>query len=245
MTQYDNSSERNTIPRPEYPRPEYPRPEYPRPDRDRSDRWVNLNGVWEFEGDCDATAITVPFAWETEASGVGVSWMDRGLYRRELAVPADWGGYRPFLNFGAVHEEATVLIDGKEIGKHVGGSTPFEFDITDYLKPGETGVLEVKVKAPTDKREIPHGKQRSIPRADFDGVAFTPTSGIWQTVWLEARGEAYADSVELRGDSLTGIDVVVKTSGGAENVTVSFEGSNESSQLKATSQGGLDRKTVG
>ncbi|SKC37449.1 glycoside hydrolase family 2 protein [Okibacterium fritillariae] len=190
-----------------------PRPEYPRPDRDRSDRWLSLNGEWDFRSiDGDATII-VPFAWETEASGIARTWLERATYTRSLTVPEEWAGDRVVLSFGAVWHEAAVLIDGVLVGTHTGGYTSFEFDVTDHVAVGHSAELTVEVSAPADKREIVHGKQRSIPRDDYDGVSFTPSSGIWQSVWLEARGRTYASSVTLRGDSLTGIDVSVSVAG--------------------------------
>ncbi|WP_348789985.1 glycoside hydrolase family 2 TIM barrel-domain containing protein [Leifsonia sp. NPDC080035] len=192
---------------------EQPRPEYPRPDLDRSARWLNLNGTWHFEAEDADSTITVPFAWETTASGVNRAWLERGVYRRELSVPMEWEGSRVVLCFGAVHHRAVVRIDGSLVGEHTGGYESFEFDVTDFVVPGILSELTVEVEAPADKRAIPHGKQRSIPRDDYDGVSFTPTSGIWQTVWLEARGRTYARAVALRGDSLTGFDVVVEAAG--------------------------------
>lgn len=176
-----------------------PKSEYPRPDRDRSDRWLTLNGEWDFDSIDGSTTITVPFAWETPASGVQRTWLERGVYRRELPATA-WP--RTYLCFGGVHHRARVTIDGELIGEHVGGSVGFEFEVT-----GRSGELVVEVEAPTDKREIVHGKQRSIPRDDYDGVSFTPTSGIWQSVWLEGRGREEIRQIAARGDSLTGFDV--------------------------------------
>ncbi|WP_404436951.1 hypothetical protein LG322_01000 [Microbacterium aerolatum] len=190
-----------------------PRPEYPRPDRDRSEQWLTLNGRWDFEADGIRSDITVPFAWESEASGIRRTWLERGVYRRQVVVPAEWEGRRFVLNFGAVHHRAVVRIDGSAVGEHIGGYESFEFDVTDFLVPGVSSAVEVEVEAPADKRAIVHGKQRSIPRDDYDGVSFTPTSGIWQPVWLEARGRTYARAVSLRGDSLTGIDVSVELAG--------------------------------
>ena len=194
---------------------EVPRPEYPRPDRDRSERWLTLNGRWDFEADGIQAPIIVPFAWESEASGIRRAWLERGRYRRSVLVPAEWGDRRVVLSFGAVHHRAVVRIDGTLVGEHVGGYESFEFDVTDFMVPGVASELSVEVEAPADKRQIVHGKQRSIPRDDYDGVSFTPTSGIWQSVWLEARGRTYARSVSLRGDSLTGIDVTVSVAGDA------------------------------
>ncbi|HEX2144438.1 MAG TPA: glycoside hydrolase family 2 TIM barrel-domain containing protein [Glycomyces sp.] len=217
-----------------------PRPEYPRPDRDRSERWVNLNGRWAFEADGHDGPITVPFAWESEASGVHRTWLERGVYRRTVTAPADWAGSRVVLSFGAVHHRAVVRLDGAFVGEHVGGYESFEFDVTGALEPGVPAELEVSVTAPADKRAIAHGKQRSLPRDDYDGVSFTPTSGIWQTVWLEARGRTYARSVALRGDSLTGIDITADLAGDAPagaSVTATVLGTGETLKLTADGAG--------
>jgi beta-galactosidase/beta-glucuronidase len=158
------------------------RPEYPRPHFDRSHAWRSLNGTWDFAPDPRGTAtpaglagdgrwpqaITVPFAWETEASGVARHWLEHGWYRRALTVPAEWRDQRVVLHFGAVHHHARVWVNGTEVGEHEGGYTPFEFDITDALAGAGTATLLVGVHAPADKREIVHGKQRSIPRDDYD-----------------------------------------------------------------------------
>lgn len=195
--------------------PAVPKPEYPRPDRDRSARWMTLNGPWRFSSIDGDTEITVPFAWETPASGVGRTWLEHAAYVRALMVPAEWADARVVLCFGAVHHRAVVSVGGVIVGEHVGGTTSFEFDITDAAPAGTTVELRVEVDAPADKRAIPHGKQRSIPRDDYDGVSFTPTSGIWQSVWLEARGRTFLDSVALRGDSLTSFDICGRVVGDA------------------------------
>lgn len=217
-----------------------PRPGYPRPDLDRSARWQNLNGAWRFDADGYSGEITVPFAWESEASGVHRTWLERGTYRRRIVAPAEWADARIVLSFGAVHHHAVVSVDGAVIGEHVGGYDSFEFDVTGHLLPGVESELTVEVTAPADKRAIPHGKQRSIPRDDYDGVSFTPTSGIWQTVWLEARGRTYARAVELRGDSLTGIDARVQLAGDAPagaSVSLVIAGSGERVDLVADASG--------
>lgn len=215
-----------------------PKPEYPRPDRDRSDRWTSLNGTWELVSEDGVADILVPFAWETETSGVGRTWLERATYRRDVTVPADWDGARVLLCFGAVHHRAVVRIDGTVVGDHVGGHESFELDVTAALTPGSTARLEVEVEAPADKRSIPHGKQRSIPRDDYDGVSFTPTSGIWQSVWLEARGRTYVDALSLRGDSLTALAVTGRVAGDAAaaavvTLTIVEGGSGETVSLTA------------
>lgn len=212
-----------------------PKAEYPRPDRDRSERWLTLNGQWQLESDAGIHPITVPFAWETAASGVGRTWLEAATYRRTVELP-QWGDSRTFLCFGAVHHRATVSIDGGLVGTHEGGYTSFEFDITDFA--ASSFELVVEVEAPADKRELPHGKQRSIPRDDYDGVSFTPTSGIWQSVWLEARGRTWVSALELRGDSLTAIDVRGRLSGDAPGGTaVTLAASGETLVIEAGADG--------
>jgi beta-galactosidase/beta-glucuronidase len=218
-----------------------PRPEYPRPDLDRSGRWTSLEGTWDLDVPGGTVPITVPFAWETPASGVGRTWLEHATYRRQLTVPAEWAGARTVLCFGAVHHRAVVRVDGVQVAEHVGGYTPFEVDLDDVLAPGATGTLEVEVDAPADKRAVPHGKQRSIPRDDYDGVSFTPTSGIWQPVWLEARGRTHAARVALRGDSLTGFDVTVGVTGdapaGARVIVEVTAGSDSGERIELVADG--------
>lgn len=188
-----------------------PRPEYPRPEFDRSERWLSLNGEWSFRTGGDGlpipagadddhdwpSRIIVPFAWETPASGVGAHWLEVAWYRRTFVVPEDWKGERVILHFGAVHHVASVWIDGVDVGSHRGGYVPFEFDITAVVVPGAQHELVVRVDAPNDKRAIAHGKQRSLPADDYDSCAFTPSSGIWQSVWIEPRAATYLGWLNL------------------------------------------------
>ncbi len=180
-----------------------PRAEHPRPDFERS-QWINLNGTWEFRFDPKNEGldenwqrpdtpfdreITVPFCWESKLSGVeDTSGYLIGWYRREIKIPADWGSRHVWLRFGAVDWEARVWVNGRRVGVHEGGYTPFAFDITDRVKPGETAQVVVRAYDPTDP-ELPTGKQIAS--------WYTFTSGIWQTVWLEARPETYLESITL------------------------------------------------
>lgn len=125
------------------------------------------------------------------------------------------------LHFGAVHHEATVYVNDVEVASHRGGYTPFEADVTDALDGTGPQQVVVRVSAPLDKREIAHGKQRSIPRDDFDGVCFTPSSGIWQSVWMEARPATYLAALRLRpAAGLDAIEVEAEVAGTARATLV-------------------------
>jgi hypothetical protein len=169
--------------------PDRVHPEYPRPQMVRKD-WMNLNGLWELafakEGEAAPVGqrlsekILVPFPVESALSGVR-KHADRLWYRRTFEVPKGWDGRRVLLHFGAVDWEARVWLNGKELGTHRGGYDGFGFDITDALKPSGEQELIVGVWDPTDRGTQPRGKQVLRPQ----GIYYTTTTGIWQTVWLE------------------------------------------------------------
>jgi beta-galactosidase/beta-glucuronidase len=98
------------------------------------------------------------------------------------------------LNFGAVDYRAQVWVNGQSAGSHEGGNVPFSFDVTPFLKPGEN-VITVRAEDPPTDRTIPRGKQ--YWEVESRSIFYTRTSGIWQTVWLEAAGESYIDSVRI------------------------------------------------
>ncbi len=99
------------------------------------------------------------------------------------------------LRFGAVDFEANVYINGNSVGSHSGGFQNFSFDITDQLKEG-SNELTVRVWDPTDQGPNPHGKQVLDP----GGIMYTPSSGIWQTVWLEIVPAVSIDNIRLVPD---------------------------------------------
>lgn len=191
---------------------EHPLPEYPRPQQVR-DQWLNLNGPWQFAGAREGESptfgedldeeIVVPFPVESQLSGIE-RHESHMVYRKEVRVPQSWrkGDQRVKLNFGAVDYEAAVYVNGEQVAEHTGGYTAFSADITDALERGR-GPQEIVVTA-TDLTgdDQPKGKQTLTPGA----ITYTPTSGIWQTVWMEPVPAASIDDVrttpDVAGDSL-------------------------------------------
>jgi hypothetical protein len=193
---------------------EIPRPEHPRPDLCRDDEWwLNLKGTWQFEIDRPVSGearglaggrdlageILVPFCPESRLSGIGERDFHNSVwYRRLLEVPDRWRGRRVLLHVGACDYLTTVWLNGREMGRHEGGYTPFAVELTDALK-GD-GRDELVLRAVDDLRRggIPRGKQS--PRYESFGCHYTRTTGIWQTVWLEAVPPTYVRNVHVWPD---------------------------------------------
>lgn len=207
------------------PRREYPRPQFVRP------AWLCLNGDWQFEIDqADtglergllhrelASTITVPFAPEAPLSGVGVQdFLEAVWYRRAVEIPADWAGQRVLLHFQAVDHDATVWIDGREVGRHRGGFTGFTVDITDAAPPGARVDLVVRARD-SHLGSQARGKQ-SARFAPYE--AFYPRStGIWQTVWLEPVPQVHLGRPRITPDVTGGRFLIeLPVSGGARDHT--------------------------
>jgi hypothetical protein len=189
--------------------PDKVHPDYPRPQLVRN-QWQNLNGLWDYAVTAKDAAtpskyegqILVPFPLESALSGVMKRIDDRSRlwYHRTFTVPTAWSGQRVLLHFGAVDWETTVWVNGKTIGNHRGGYDGFSFDITDALKKDGEQEVVVAVWDPTDKGPQPRGKQVTNPQ----GIYYTPTTGIWQTVWLEPVPETYVERVQIVPDFDTG-----------------------------------------
>jgi hypothetical protein len=160
---------------------------------------------------------------ESALSGV-MKHADRLWYRRGFAMPAAWAGRRTMLHFGAVDWETTVWLNGKRLGRHRGGYDAFTFDITDNLKSDGEQELVVGVWDPTDAGKQPRGKQVKKP----GGIFYTPTTGIWQTVWLEPVPAA----------SIAGLTVVPDVDGGKVRVTVQGRGTGPTHTVHVTALDG-------
>lgn len=176
----------------------HPRPDWARP-------WISLNGSWQFEFDPEgkgieeewfkgheySRTIEVPYPWQSRLSRVhDTEYQGAAWYRREVAIPKDLPGSRIFLVFGAVDWHATVWAGNRLVAEHDEGYTPFEVELTDVAKRGETVTVTVRAFDATDPT-APTGKQIGW---------YTRTGGIWQTVYIEGRGASYLRNVQILPD---------------------------------------------
>lgn len=188
------------IPRQEYPRPQFYRPE-----------WLTLNGEWLFEVDSGDSGlergllyrplsgkILVPFCPESKLSGIEITdFMPAVWYRRDIEIPTGWINKRVLLQFQAVDYDATVWVNGQEVGRHRGGFTPFTCNLGNLVHPGEKATIVVRARDPRFG-PMPRGKQTR----DYgnSGCLYTRTTGIWQSVWLEPVPEVYIQRPRITPD---------------------------------------------
>lgn len=178
-----------------------PLPEHPNPIHYRS-QWINLNGPWAFQFDRDGSGmadrwydgnvafeeeIMVPFSWGATLSGLSND-ADIGWYSREVIVSPEWRQQRVFLIIGAADWETHVWIDGQLLGTHRGGYVPFEFELTDHIDWGKPQRITVRVD---DVRR---------PFTLYGKQGYGDARGIWQTSYLEARGEEYISQIQVTPD---------------------------------------------
>lgn len=202
----------NNIPLPEHPRPDFERPQW----HNLNGAWhftfsESLARRAMQEGADLALMghqIMVPFPWGTKMSGIEdekadfhhsfyprheeyadghIDSTDIGWYAREIQIPKSWQGKRVFLVVGAADWATTVWLDGKELGQHQGGYTPFEFELGN-ITPGESHRLFIRVDD-TWSLERLYGKQE-----------YGDVRGIWQTVYLEARSQNFIRSLHFTPD---------------------------------------------
>jgi hypothetical protein len=199
--------------------------EYPRPQMQR-ENWMNLNGSWDYAvtpidvkkapNDWNGK-ILVPFSLESELGGVQqlLDATQALWYRRTFnATPVQ--GQRLLLNFEAVDYRCEAFVNGASVGAHIGGNTPFSFDITKAIKNGENELV-LRVEDATEEYQL-RGKQKLDPK----GIWYTQVSGIWQTVWTEQVPEKSINDLKITTEAATGtIQVkIISSSQGKTRVVV-------------------------
>ena len=215
------------------------RPEYPRPQMVR-DAWINLNGPWEYRTDRAVSGtdrkwylpetefpetIEVPFCRESVLSGIGdTDFCDCVWYRKKLSIPEAWAGKRVILHIGACDFATTLYVDGKMVGTHRGGYVSFSFDLTPYLTNREP-VITLRVLDEVRKMIQPGGKQSRLYYSQK--CDYTRTTGIWQTVWLEAVEQAYIKNTKYYPDIDAKTLTVLVNAENADGMTVTAKASYE------------------
>ncbi len=138
----------------------------------------------EYDFDKAAT-MQIPGDWNTQDDRLffyeGTVWFKTSF---QAQVPIE--DYRTLLYFGAVNYDCRVWVNGKQAGHHIGGFTPFNFDITDLLQNGEnTIIVKVDNKRHTD----------AVPTVCFDWWNY---GGITRDVMLVRVPPTYIEHYKLQ-----------------------------------------------
>ena len=205
----------------------------PRPQLVR-EKWQDLNGIWDFcyddsergersdwyrkfpseeDDDAEVLKIRVPFAPETQMSGIGDTALHEYCwYHLELPVSKseleEGAGSRYLIHFEGVDHKATVWINGSFAGEHVGGYTRWTVDATPFLAEINEVVLKVE---DSDDLSQPRGKQRW--KDSSFGCWYEQTTGIWKSVWAEFVPKNYIDEIFAETDPVSGeisLDITLK-----------------------------------
>ena len=196
--------------------------EYPRPQMKR-DSFLCLNGKWDFAAKRGKSfpreyseSILVPFCPESLLSGIHAHYGEDTylFYQRSITLPDGFLQGRLLLHFGAVDQQVEVFVNGRIVGKHIGGYNAFSLDITDDHTREMT--LTLRIKDDLRDKTLPYGKQ-TLKRG---GMWYTPVSGVWQSVWLESVPEKHIADLKI-DVTLEGATVTLTP---ALNGTAVFEG---------------------
>ncbi|MBR2825543.1 MAG: glycoside hydrolase family 2 [Solobacterium sp.] len=200
---------------------------YPRMDFQR-DNFLMLNGEWEFQindGRMPSKTegwetILVPFALGSKLSGTNKQLQPNETLWYRRSFTCDIPSHRAFLNFEEVDQCCTVYLNGLEVGSHEGGYSPFSLDVSDFLK--QHNEVIVKVTDKSDQGKYAYGKQK----IEHGGMWYTPSSGIWQSVWLEMVPERTLYDLKITPDYDKG-QVHLKFVGNYTNIIITVYENNK------------------
>jgi len=165
-------------------------------------------------------AVSLPHTARVEALVIGApgsdtyQWQGICWYRRTITLDAAAVGTRAWLRFGAAMNIADVYLDGHLLGRHLGGWTPFVFDVTDKLVPGVPATLAVRL----DNRD--NAITGPKPLADLD---FNMYGGLYRMVELVVKDQLHITDPILADRPGSGGLLVRTMAANAERATVSAQ----------------------
>ncbi|TWU77431.1 hypothetical protein ED733_006612 [Metarhizium rileyi] len=226
-----------------------PWPEHPRPQL-RREHWLNLNGIWTYQGAGEAYALSgppqkalsheimIPSCVESGLSGIQDLNSTNMWFGRSFDVPGGWRGRDVLLNFEAVDYEATVFVNGVKVAHNVGGYFRFTVDVTRNIRWGQSNELFVFVYDPTDMDIIPVGKQSRNPSHIF----YRSCSGIWQTVWLESAPSNHITQLDVTAGMDGDIKMTAHTSRQQQDAEVKVVVTDAQGHVVAEKSGPSDKE---
>jgi hypothetical protein len=188
---------------------------------------VKLESGWRFATDpAGAFSIATLPADGWRPAQAGLSWNAQfddlrdyvgvGWYRVSFTVPASKQKQRVLLRFDAVDHLAQVFVNGEMVGTHEGAYTPFAFDVTPRVKPGQNELVVRVVDPPAAGR----GRDPRFPKLNYDELPrgkqnwYIQNGGLWQPVWLDVRPDLYVEAVRVTANVSGEVHVDAELGGG-------------------------------
>ncbi len=222
---------------------------------------IGLDGFWDFLHDPqnegvrlgrpggfnNARAIAVPGSWNDQFEDLrdfcGTAW-----YQTRFEPPRDFAvNRRVWIRFGSVTYLADVWLNGEMLGRHEGGNLPFQFEVTNALRP--ENVLVVRVDGQLAPDRVPPGRVPPDPKDTFYNEQypdttydFFPFSGIHRPVMLYSTPEEAILDINVRTEiqgALGRVLVCVETSASAASVLrLELQGHGADIRVEAPTNGG-------
>jgi hypothetical protein len=151
---------------------------------------LSLDGEWSFRlAHGPEQLIPVPTAWEARSPDKLTD--GPAVYRRTFSLPDDWRGAPIVLEARAISFYAAVRVNGQLAGQHLGMWSPFQIEITPFVRPGENEI-EIEVWKPGARFPVRESLAGFLP-----DVCAT-FGGIWQSIGLRAFARAAFCDVRVR-----------------------------------------------
>ncbi len=164
------------------------------PIRNNYRQYIDLSGFWDFQFDLDnqgieknwnegfsnGEPIAVPASWNDQFTE-NRDFLGPGWYQTVFNTPRGWNENKIILRFASINYLADVWLNREHLGTHEGGHLPFEFDVTNLVKP-QKNLLVVRVDGSLSAERVPpSGRPYNFPNTNFD---FFPFCGIHRPVLL-------------------------------------------------------------
>jgi len=150
----------------------------------------SINTSWQFHKGNDVAVsapgywqeVNLPHSWNNEDVMDDTPGYYRGIgyYQKEIAIPAGWKSKSVYIHFEGAGQKAELFVNGKSAGIHIGGYSPFNFNISKLLKSGNNTIM-VKVDNAFDDAIAPLGGDFSV------------YGGIYRDVYLVAAASDHFD----------------------------------------------------
>ena len=151
---------------------------------------IHVPGIWELNGYGDPLYLNIGYAWSNQFKNnppdIPVENNHAGSYRREITIPANWGGKQIFAHFGSVTSNIYLWVNGQFVGYSEDSKLEAEFNITPFVKPGNN-LIAFQVF-------------RWCDGSYLEDQDFFRLSGVGRDCYLYARNSKYIKDIRVTPD---------------------------------------------